>query len=430
MFAGVPPPPPPPAPRRLAAPQHDCEFGPAPPTSLQDDETLGERIVGSFYDFFTGLYPGQSDAAGVRSAGPAVLLPNGVAECAPELRSPQKRRQSPLLDENSPPTRRNMQDVNFGDLKEGSSPNASDSNFLAQRRVGRSHTEPLRPRNCFPSSPACGTRKEQHAVFDDSQPGMVVASPLQESSRYAADTDDLLDQHIAYYLKHHPEVLQRHSIFRRRPGSYQLDGREVDIEWEYSADPSGRGYLVVIDGPLRQPFADYMEDTDKNAQYQGQDVNKSSLHMIPKDRRISFNDTHKVYSRLEAMKVAKEQALCREKAAGYIKEGKEIPGDIITKYNKSLQVKLGMPRQQPQQRQMEERPPAAAPAATPAPAASPAVASAAAVQPRPLRQMGGVGAHTSQPPLPPTRPAAAGGGMPPGPYTSPVPPPSPYTRLR
>ena len=38
---------------------------------------------------------------------------------------------------------------------------------------------------------------------------------------------------------------------------------------------------------------------------------------------MSFNDTHKVYSRLEAMKVAKEQANMRERAAEYIKDGRE-----------------------------------------------------------------------------------------------------------
>lgn len=120
--------------------------------------------------------------------------------------------------------------------------------------------------------------------------------------------------------------------------------REVNIEWQYASEPGQQGFLVVVDGPLRQPFSDYMEDTEANAEYEGQDIGTSSLHMIPKDRRISFNDTHKVYSRLEAMKVAKEQALVREKAAGFTKDGKDVPTDIIHRYKKSIQQKLGLPR--------------------------------------------------------------------------------------
>lgn len=43
----------------------------------------------------------------------------------------------------------------------------------------------------------------------------------------------------------------------------------------------------------------------------------------------SFQDTHKVYSRLEAMKVAKEQALVRERAADYTKDGREVRPLVI-----------------------------------------------------------------------------------------------------
>ena len=152
--------------------------------------------------------------------------------------------------------------------------------------------------------------------------------------------EDLLDQHVAYFLRRNPEARSRHSLRRIRPSRYELDGREVVIEWQYAADPGAQGFLVVVDGPLRQPFADYMNNTEANAEYEDGD-NRSSLHCIPKDRRISFNDTHKVYSRLEAMKVAKEQALTREKAAQLVKEGREVPQDIMVRYKKTIQQKLG-----------------------------------------------------------------------------------------
>ena len=42
--------------------------------------------------------------------------------------------------------------------------------------------------------------------------------------------------------------------------------------------------------------------------------------MYSTGNRLSFGDTNKVYSRLEAMKVAKEQSKIREEAANYAKD--------------------------------------------------------------------------------------------------------------
>jgi len=55
---------------------------------------------------------------------------------------------------------------------------------------------------------------------------------------------------------------------------------------------------------------------------------------------MTFDDKHKKYTRLEAMKVAREQASIREKAADYIKEGKQVPDDLVKKYNQTLRKKL------------------------------------------------------------------------------------------
>lgn len=165
---------------------------------------------------------------------------------------------------------------------------------------------------------------------------------------YEACEDDLLDQHVAYYLRHHPETHAQHSIYRKRPGVYVLDRREVDVEWQYAEDPDEHGFLVIVDGPLRQPFADYMEMTEKNAEYDSRSCNRSSLSSIPREQRMSFHDQHKVYTRLEAMKVAKEQAAFREKHADYLKEGAEVPDDLMMKYKKTIQQKLG--QQTPQRR--------------------------------------------------------------------------------
>merc|ERR1712137_421068 len=88
--------------------------------------------------------------------------------------------------------------------------------------------------------------------------------------------------------------------------------------------------------------------------YDTQDVAyRSALHMIPLERRMTFGDEHKIYTRLKAMKVAKEQALVREGAADYVKRGKEVPGDLMNKYEKILDIKLGGARR----RQMQSRRP-------------------------------------------------------------------------
>lgn len=158
---------------------------------------------------------------------------------------------------------------------------------------------------------------------------------------YEVDKEDLLDQHVGYYFRHNPQVFTMHSFVRKRPGIYEMDGREIKVEWQYAADPGQQGFLVAVDGPLRQPFSDYMDMAEDNAEYDSCGIgSQSALHSIPKDKRVSFHDQHKMYSRLEAMKVAKEQAMVREKAADYVKDGRQIPNDLMSKYKKTLQQKL------------------------------------------------------------------------------------------
>eukprot|EP00404_Azadinium_spinosum_P004081 CAMPEP_0180467292 /NCGR_PEP_ID=MMETSP1036_2-20121128/26924_1 /TAXON_ID=632150 /ORGANISM="Azadinium spinosum, Strain 3D9" /LENGTH=432 /DNA_ID=CAMNT_0022474249 /DNA_START=1 /DNA_END=1296 /DNA_ORIENTATION=+ len=177
-------------------------------------------------------------------------------------------------------------------------------------------------------------------------PGSLSGTGSQDrkSSReptYQVDKEDLLDQHVGYYFRHHPKVFALHRITRKRTGVYDLDGREIKVEWQYATEPGAQGFLVVVDGPLRQPFANYMEMTETNAEYDSEGIGSSSaLQSIPKAKRMSFHDEHKTYSRLEAMKVAKEQALVRERAADYVKDGQDIPRDLLHKYKKTIQQKL------------------------------------------------------------------------------------------
>lgn len=160
-----------------------------------------------------------------------------------------------------------------------------------------------------------------------------------------SDPEDLLDQHVLYFLRHHPKEARRHTLERLEAGVYQIDGHKVDIEWQHAPEPGQPGHLVVVDGPLRQPFADYLENSDSNAEYSTHMIAKTSaLHHVPKEARMTFDDTNKKYTRLEAMKVAKEQASIREKAADYTKEGRLVPDELVRRYNKALRQKLSQSR--------------------------------------------------------------------------------------
>lgn len=151
----------------------------------------------------------------------------------------------------------------------------------------------------------------------------------------------MLDQHVRYYLRHHPLEAARHTVLRVDQGVYKIDDHEVDIEWQYAVIPGQPGHLVVVDGPMRQPFGDYLEMHDINAEYDTYTIEKTSaLHHVPKEARMTFDDTHKKYTRLEAMKVAKEQASLREKAADYTRDGKNVPDELVRRYNKALRQKL------------------------------------------------------------------------------------------
>jgi len=156
------------------------------------------------------------------------------------------------------------------------------------------------------------------------------------------EEQDLIDQHVQYYLRHHPRVAGCHSVNRISVGIYNIDGHEVEVEWQHHSEVGRPGHLVVVDGPLKQPFADYLAMSEANAEYDTHTIAKTSaLHHVPKERRMTFDDTHKKYSRLEAMRVAKEQASIREKAADYTRDGKEPPEDLVKKYNKNIRNKLG-----------------------------------------------------------------------------------------
>jgi len=159
-----------------------------------------------------------------------------------------------------------------------------------------------------------------------------------------AQHNDLLDQHVQYYLSCHPEVRESRRIKKIMAGCYSINGRQVTLEWEHDDPQGGDGFLVVIDGSFRQAFKDYVSGDNSTGVYNSEDLKKSKLHMTPKDSRVTFPDARVNYSKLEAMKVAKEQAQIREKAAHGVNLGHDVPSNLFENYEQVMDSKLGNSR--------------------------------------------------------------------------------------
>jgi len=190
-----------------------------------------------------------------------------------------------------------------------------------------------------------------------------------------------IHEQVQAYLNAHPKVASYTKIKKAGEGQYLIDGREVMVGF------CREGYLVVHDGPLRQPFTDYIEKKDASAIYNDRGLKSSNLNSAPKETRISFGDEGNRYSRLDAMKVAKEQAIFREKAANYTNDGQQVPMELREKYDKTMEIKLGngYGRQRP-----KPEPKPTAPAwwpGTPATEATAAPAMQPPPQPQPQQSM-------------------------------------------
>lgn len=148
-----------------------------------------------------------------------------------------------------------------------------------------------------------------------------------------------INEQVEEYLVTRPEF--RAHVQRVGDGEYLIDGRQVQVGF------CRQGFLVVHDGPLRQPFVDYVEKQESSAIYINSGLKNSALCSVSKESRVSFGDEGNRYSRLDAMKIAKEQAIFREKAAGYAKEGQVVPSELRDKYEKTIDIKLGNRREKP-----------------------------------------------------------------------------------
>merc|ERR1719201_1321857 len=84
-------------------------------------------------------------------------------------------------------------------------------------------------------------------------------SPTEVYEEEMAHFEASLDEHVVHYLRNHPEFYDKHNIVRSRPGVYNLDGREISVDWHFPDNPMQQGYLIAVDGDIRQPFSDYVQ---------------------------------------------------------------------------------------------------------------------------------------------------------------------------
>eukprot|EP00929_Paragymnodinium_shiwhaense_P043650 TRINITY_DN22431_c0_g1_i1.p1 TRINITY_DN22431_c0_g1~~TRINITY_DN22431_c0_g1_i1.p1 ORF type:complete len:497 (+),score=59.07 TRINITY_DN22431_c0_g1_i1:87-1577(+) len=210
----------------------------------------------------------------------------------------------------------------------GSRPSSGD---FSPRRVPRSISTHYQQ---FPTTPQMTSRR----------------SPERGSHGYGGQ--DPVDVEMARFLRHHP-LAQRLSVEKAQPGIYNIGGRSVEVQFQAAAVPGAPGSLLVIDGPLKQPLADYVMRSEQNIEYTHQGLEREAIEGIPKSERMTFlvPDLH---CRLDAMKVAKAQAQYRKMAADCVQRGNAVPEDLMDKYERSLSQKLGharRSRRSPPQRQ-------------------------------------------------------------------------------
>jgi len=175
------------------------------------------------------------------------------------------------------------------------------------------------------------------AVSESFQGYPTTAAPAtaRPSGPYQARPEDPIDVEIAEFFRWHPEVFAVNRGFVRiSPGHYLLQGREIIVEKQSTV-------LMVRDGPLRQPLADYLCNSESSAQYSGSVFKaKTNLQSIPQADRMTFADTGQKLSRIDAMKEVKRQAAVREKAAS----GMSNKTAVSFKYEKPMDRTLGLTR--------------------------------------------------------------------------------------
>lgn len=150
-------------------------------------------------------------------------------------------------------------------------------------------------------------------------PRMIIAEEevLRSSNHTPVSADESEDPELELCLRQlgrdYPALVQ-HPVIRVAPGIYHIAQRQVKVYVEEGEDGN---VVMVRDGPLTQPFLDYVFDTGENEDF---DIVQSSTNLctLPEHARLQVPDAPATECRLTAMREAKAQAEKREEHATYL----------------------------------------------------------------------------------------------------------------
>jgi len=142
----------------------------------------------------------------------------------------------------------------------------------------------------------CSRSPSPQAAEDDPQTKLLGGSYLlsdsyreRDNQFFISDPEDIVDVHVAKYFEAKPHVYLSTRLTRVSPGIYSMQsGRCIDVEWVEASGPNDEGELVVKDGPLRQPFPDFMDLKDSTAEYNSSIYCKNSMQASPQDKSMNL----------------------------------------------------------------------------------------------------------------------------------------------
>lgn len=142
----------------------------------------------------------------------------------------------------------------------------------------------------------CSRSPSPQAAEDDPQTKLLGGSYLlsdayreREMQFFISDPEDIIDVQVAKYFEDKPHVYLSTRLTRVSLGIYSMQsGRCIEVAWDEASGPNDEGELVVKDGPLRQPFADYMDLKDSTAEYNSSMFVKNSVQASPQDKSMNL----------------------------------------------------------------------------------------------------------------------------------------------
>jgi hypothetical protein len=153
---------------------------------------------------------------------------------------------------------------------------------------------------------------EDDSIIGDGADEMPISAREYEEEIYSGegsfDNKAGIDDHIQQLRRDYPALVQ-HSVVCTKKGVYQIAGRAVEVYFDYDEDEDI--ILMVRDGPLTQPFLDYVFDTGENEDFEVV-TSSTNLQTLPEHARLQVPDSAPSDCRLTSMRTAKTQAAQRE----------------------------------------------------------------------------------------------------------------------